>query len=124
MDLKGSFGIVLTREIEAAHFLFFYEGKPEPVHGHTWKIEVLMEAPVDHEGMSVDFVKAHKALDSICEPFDHRCFNEVGPFKKISPTAENIAFYFAQEMSLLMGNPVTEVRVWEGPKHYAFFRTR
>ena len=42
---------------EAAHHLTAYKGRPEPNHGHSWRVEAVLAAAVlDGEGMAFDFV--------------------------------------------------------------------
>ncbi len=38
-----SFTVRCRAEFEAAHHLRDYVGGPEPVHGHSWKVEVALE---------------------------------------------------------------------------------
>ena len=42
-------------------------------------------------GMLLDFDDAGAALEGVVAPFDHRFLNEVEPFDKVPPTAENVA---------------------------------
>ncbi len=96
----------------AAHFLEG-AGKCEAVHGHNYRVEVCISARTLHPpGMVADFVEIRERLDSILP--DHRSLNECYDF---SPTAENLARHFFEEMS--RHYPVTRVSVWENDQSRA-----
>lgn len=126
------FGICLTKEIEAAHFLTSYKGQVEPVHGHTWKIEIEIHGDLNEEDYVLDFVDLEKEFIKLNSEFDHNCFNNHPHFKKKSPTTENIARYYFTRMneflvSYIKKNKIKnevelkQVRVWEGPRNFAFY---
>lgn len=109
---------------EAAHHLTSYQGAPEPVHGHSWRVEAAMEAPaLDAEGMAFDFVAVQGALRELASRLDHRDINGVPPFDRTSPTTERIAaWFFAGLRERLPEAPLVEVTVWEGPDCSATYR--
>jgi 6-pyruvoyltetrahydropterin/6-carboxytetrahydropterin synthase len=109
---------------EAAHHLTSYKGAPEPSHGHSWRVEAVLEAPgLDAEGMAYDFVEVQGVLREIAARLDHRDVNTVPPFDRVSPTTERIAAWFFDELSRrLAGVPLAEVTVWEGPDCSATYR--
>jgi 6-pyruvoyltetrahydropterin/6-carboxytetrahydropterin synthase len=94
-------------KFSAAHFLREYKGKCEKVHGHTFRVEVEVEArELDASGIGVDFTHIKKRLAEVLP--DHALLNEVFPF---TPSAENLARHFFQV--LRPDFPVTAVTVWE-----------
>lgn len=109
---------------EAAHHLTSYQGEPEPNHGHSWRVEVALEADhLDDEGMGFDFVRVKGALAELTARLDHNDVNTVPPFDEISPTTEHIAAWFFAELSgRLAGANLVEVTVWEGPDASATYR--
>jgi 6-pyruvoyltetrahydropterin/6-carboxytetrahydropterin synthase len=109
---------------EAAHHLTSYQGRPEPVHGHSWQVEAALEADhLDGEGMAYDFVAVKAALDELTAHFDHRHVNAVPPFDEISPTTEHLAAWFHGELAeRLPGARLVEVTVWEGADASATYR--
>ena len=111
------FRLEVDAQFEAAHHLRSYRGAPESSHGHSWKVSVeLVSDRLDDEGMAFDFVPARAALTELAARFDHRDINTVEPFDRISPTTENLAVYFCEEMQRRL--PRAKVRattVWEGP---------
>lgn len=114
---------VRTR-FEAAHHLTSYRGRPEPVHGHSWRVEAALAADgLDEEGIAFDFVAVKRALDELAGRFDHRDLNAVPPFDAVSPTTERIAEWFHRELAArLPGAGLVEVTVWEGPDASATYR--
>jgi 6-pyruvoyltetrahydropterin/6-carboxytetrahydropterin synthase len=109
---------------EAAHHLTSYRGVPEPVHGHTWRVEVALDAAVlDAEGMGFDFMAVKAALAELTATLDHRDVNTVPPFDTLSPTTERLAAWFHGELTArLPGAHLAEVTVWEGPDCSATYR--
>ncbi|NIM59577.1 MAG: 6-pyruvoyl tetrahydrobiopterin synthase, partial [Candidatus Aminicenantes bacterium] len=64
---------------QAAHFLKEYKGKCEKIHGHTFQVEVEIEAKeLDKAGIGIDFTKIKKKLSDILP--DHTLLNEVYDF--------------------------------------------
>lgn len=92
---------------QAAHYLKEYKGKCERLHGHTFRVEVVLEVKeLDSTGISLDFTEIKRRLSEILP--DHAHLNEVYPF---NPSAENLARHFFQELRQVF--PVREVTVWE-----------
>ncbi|MCI0587534.1 MAG: 6-carboxytetrahydropterin synthase [Planctomycetes bacterium] len=101
--------MLVTREFafDAVHFLPSYRGSPEAPHGHRWRIEVTVEAPVGPEGMAFDFAELGEVVRRrVVERFEGRSMNEVVPV----PSAENVALFAWKALRHL---PLRQVRVWE-----------
>jgi len=78
----------------AAHALRHYKGGMEPLHGHNFRVRVVVTgAEVDEAGMLVDFLDVKGALDEVLKRFEHTNLNEVEPFTSLSPSAENLSRY-------------------------------
>ncbi len=112
--------IIITQYFDAAHYLRGYMGKCESVHGHRYTIKVRVSAARLNEiGLAYDFTDLKRYLKEILDRYDHTCLNEVPPFDKINPSAENIAaaVYKALKKKLAKG-PVTltAVEAWETPE--------
>jgi len=107
---------ILT-DFASAHTLRDYPGACARMHGHNWKVEVEVAASeLDAMGMGVDFKVIKQAARDIAERLDHRYLNDLEPFTRINPTAENIAAYFHQELSAQLNNDriqVHAVTLWE-----------
>jgi 6-pyruvoyltetrahydropterin/6-carboxytetrahydropterin synthase len=120
----ASYLLRVRSRFEAAHHLTSYQGVPEAVHGHSWRVEAaLAAAELDGEGMAFDFVAVKRALDELAARLDHKDLNGVPPFDRLSPTTERIAeWFFAGLAALLPGAPLVELTVWEGPDCSATYR--
>jgi len=100
--------IRVRRKFNAAHFLTDYHGSPEPLHGHTWEVEVYIEAEeLDKGGMGVDFVEVDRSLRELLP--DYRLLNDVFDF---SPSAENVAKWLYGELKKRYPK-LRKVVVWE-----------
>jgi 6-pyruvoyltetrahydropterin/6-carboxytetrahydropterin synthase len=119
-----SYILRVRSRFEAAHHLTSYRGAPEPVHGHSWRVEACLEtAGLDGEGMAYDFVAVKRALDELAARLDHRDLNAAPPFDRESPTTERVAAWFYTELGRALPDaPLVEVTVWEGPDCSATFR--
>ena len=114
----------VTERFEAAHHLRSYHGLPEPVHGHSWRVEVkLTTDELDSEGMAVDFLEVRRQLAQLTSRFHHNDINSVPHFDNLNPTTEHIARWFHERLtSALPDVHVEEVTLWEGPDCSASYR--
>lgn len=119
-----SWELQVRSRFEAAHHLTAYKGSPEPVHGHSWVVEVRVEASeLNAEGYALDFLEIQAHLDRLAARFHQRDINQVPPFDERSPTTEQLAEWFCREMeSLLPQARVAAVTVREGPDFAATYR--
>lgn len=100
----------VTKEFhfEAAHFLTKYHGKCERLHGHSYKLLVTVEGPLQEDGIVMDFVILKKIVqERVIDKFDHQSLNDF--FE--NPTAENIAIWIWNSLSDLHG--LFEVELFE-----------
>jgi len=111
--------VSVEHHFDAAHFLREYHGKCEALHGHRYQVMVrVTTSTLDSSGMAYDFTELKQHLRDILSRFDHTCLNDVPPFDKINPSAENIATTTYSELKpKLAGVPVSlsGVEVWETP---------
>ena len=65
--------------------------------------------------MVMDFTDLKLLLDGVLASIDHRYLNEIAPFNKVNPTAENIAGHLYKEVkpALAKGLKLEKVEVWE-----------
>jgi 6-pyruvoyltetrahydropterin/6-carboxytetrahydropterin synthase len=101
----------LCREFyfDAAHYLPHYKGKCEKLHGHTYKLEVVIDGDVQKDGMVVDFVKMKEIVETlVLEKLDHQELNKIFD----NPTAEHILEWIS--MQLKANLPLCSIRLWEG----------
>ena len=100
-------------KFDAAHNLIHYHGKCERLHGHTYKLRVVLEGQPDSEGMVMDFLELKAIVkEKILSRLDHAYLNDI----ITQPSAENIAVWIWRELeeSLRRENcGLYEVHVWE-----------
>lgn len=99
--------------IDSSHQL---DGHPKcgRLHGHTYRIEVVLEGDEDERGMVLDFADFRKEVDAFLEHLDHAHLNE---FIEV-PTVENLARYVLRGLRGTLPQ-VVQVRVWEGLRKFA-----
>jgi len=62
------------------------------MHGHSYRVELQLEGPVDpRTGFVVDFFDVEAAFGPVLDRLDHHCLNEVAGLE--NPTAEIIAIW-------------------------------
>jgi len=91
----------LQHQFASAHQLKDYIGECKNLHGHTWKVDIMiqMEKLVECNGaMVVDFKELKKLID---EKFDHKFINNMVNY---NPTAENISKDIYEMVDKLMEN--------------------
>jgi 6-pyruvoyltetrahydropterin/6-carboxytetrahydropterin synthase len=107
----------IVTDFAAAHWLRNYSGVCNRLHGHNWKVEVEVVAyDLDEVGMGLDFKDIKDATKQLIGELDHRNLNELPPFDKLNPTAENISAYLYQELSAKINTgrvKVNTVTLWE-----------
>ncbi|SEO29982.1 6-carboxytetrahydropterin synthase QueD [Propionispora vibrioides] len=112
------FELTIIVDFEAAHHIPDYPGKCCRLHGHNWKVEVSVKGnQLNTLGMLIDFKELKAEVQAIIGKLDHFYLNEIEPFCRISPTAENIAKYIYDELANHAGLAetvtVASVKVWE-----------
>jgi 6-pyruvoyltetrahydropterin/6-carboxytetrahydropterin synthase len=121
------FEVSVEHTFAAGHALRNYHGKCENVHGHNYRVQVKVRGEkLDETGMLADFVELKRLLRAISEPLDHVFLNDLEPFTKVNPSAENLAVYICEKMQqgITQENPVevAEVKVWETDIQSATYR--
>lgn len=95
-------------EFEASHVLPHHKGKCSNLHGHSWKLSVMVEQEVDQQtGMVMDYADIKEIVQPIVNELDHAHlgawetdkvhilqkgtkFPNIVPFPFDNPTSENI----------------------------------
>jgi len=100
----------------SAHNLRGYKGKCEDLHGHNWRVEIIIKScQLDNVGMVLDFKYLKKKLNAVLEEMDHKYLNKLPYFKKVNgvnPTSENIAEYIYKKLKVKIPL-LNSVTVWE-----------
>ena len=120
------FRIGKTFTFDAAHKLPDHDGKCRHLHGHTYKVEVVLVGEHLHlsgpqQGMLLDFDVVKKVWSKIEPEFDHQFLNESLQLK--NPTAEELArvLYDSFVVATQVGVKLESVTVWETPTSWASY---
>ncbi len=120
------FEISVEHSFAAGHALRGYKGKCENVHGHNYKVRVTVTGrELNSTGLLMDFVELRSALKACVEGVDHRFLNDLAPFDRLNPSAENLARFFCERIEpqvRAQGLKIESVTVWETDTSSATFR--
>jgi 6-pyruvoyltetrahydropterin/6-carboxytetrahydropterin synthase len=97
-------------EFEAAHRLPRHPGKCRTLHGHSYRLVVTVERPVDADsGMAVDFADLKQVVrKEVVDPLDHTFVND----RIENPTAEAMAAWMWERLAGPLAGLV-EIELWE-----------
>jgi len=99
----------IITDFSAAHNLRNFRGKCESLHGHNWKVEVVVGGSrLDDSGVVVDFAEIKAFTGEVIAEIDHRYLNELPFFTQHNPSSENIARYIFERLS----EKIKDNRVW------------
>jgi 6-pyruvoyltetrahydropterin/6-carboxytetrahydropterin synthase len=107
------FELIIEDYISCAHQLLNYNGPCENLHGHNWKIQIVVSGKdLDKSGLLIDFKDLKKILNEELLKYDHKFLNDA---IKENPTSENFAKLLYENLKKKMPNNVklTKVYIWE-----------
>ncbi len=117
--------VTVIARFEAAHNLIEYDGGPEPLHGHSYQVEAVLEAEkLQQYDLAIDFLPAKRTLEAIAKELDYGYINDHPDFAGRNTSAENLARWFAERLDssgALGWTRVAEVTVREGPENRATY---
>lgn len=133
------FKVSKTFKFEAAHYLPNHDGKCKKMHGHSYRVQVVVGGDMvttigPKDGMLLDFGDLNALVAPIVDGMDHTVLNELPIGVASNPTAERLAQWLFVEISEGLGeinphraglragvNPVwlERVRVYETDTCYA-----
>jgi 6-pyruvoyltetrahydropterin/6-carboxytetrahydropterin synthase len=127
--MSGEADMLLRKEFtfDAAHNLVRYHGKCEALHGHTYRLAVVLEGEPDEDGMILDFTELSRIVrERVVARLDHAYINDILE----QPTAENIALWvwgqIEEDVSARTdsrpGCALSSVEIWETPASCAVLR--
>ena len=100
-------------KFDAAHNLVNYHGKCEKLHGHTYRLSVILEGLPDGEGMVYEFADLKTIVNErVLSKLDHSYINDLLP----QPTAEYISVWIFRELDAALtceNCRLYEVKLWE-----------
>ena len=119
------FELKVITDFAAAHQLRNFRGNCEKLHGHNWKVEVILSGDkLNEAGLLIDFREVKEATDRILKELDHSFLNDLPQFKNENPSSENIAAYLFEKLSGELNDnhlKVTKVTAWESDSACASF---
>ena len=118
------FKISVTGYFSAAHNLRGYKGKCEELHGHNFKVKLIIaSSKLDKLGMVADFHIVKTELKITLNELDHKYLNNMPYFKSVNPTSENIARFIFKKLKVkFSGQKLLEVIVWETETNEASYQ--
>lgn len=115
--MTARYTLKIVTDFASAHSLRDYPGECRNLHGHNWKVEVEVTAhELDNLGMGLDFKVIKQAARKATDELDHRYLNEVAPFDRLNPTAENLAAHLFRRIGEELNDArvkVSAITLWE-----------
>lgn len=103
--------VTCTFTFEASHQLPWHQGKCQRLHGHSYRLEVTVEGPLNENGIVVDFDDVRAVVRrEIVDRWDHQHLNDLLD----NPTAELLA-QDAWKLLEAAGLRIARLRLWETP---------
>ena len=119
--------LVIEEEFSAAHQLRQLPDNAEPLHGHNWRVQVSVTAQdLDEHGLVMDFARLREQVRAEVAPFAQRFLNEIPPFTRLEPSAENVAKWLYERVTERVNSGrvrVSRVMVWESSAAGATYST-
>lgn len=117
--------IKVITSFSSAHSLRDYPGDCKNIHGHNYKVEVVMQSEgLDNLGMAIDFRMLKHEIERLLQTLDHSYINDKPPFDTINPTAENMARWIFEALSKKLNSSIAKVyrvNVWENENSSASY---
>ena len=127
--------LTITKEFrfDAAHRLFLKDlteqenretfGKCSQVHGHTYCLKITVTGKVQPSGMILNFADLKQIVEEkIISRYDHSLLNELGEYRDLPTTAENMSLHIFGVLSACLKKHrvcLTEVQLYETPTSWA-----
>jgi len=123
--MQEFYEVKIISDFAGAHRLRNFKGKCEELHGHNWKVEVVVRGTrLDESGVLIDFGELKEATREVLSELDHKYLNDLPYFKEINPSSENIAKYIFEKLSKRFNSEkvqVYSVSAWESEKACATY---
>jgi 6-pyruvoyltetrahydropterin/6-carboxytetrahydropterin synthase len=115
--------VYVTARFEAAHRLIGDFGPASRMHGHTYRMEVIVRGQhLGDDGTLYDIGELDQAANDLAAALDYRDLNEVPGLTDVNTTAEVLADYCWERLAPPLrdrGLDSLAVRIWESPDVYA-----
>lgn len=110
------FELKIVTHFAAAHQLTMVAKQCENLHGHNWKVEVMVAGErLNEAGVLIDFGELKAHVREIIGQLDHKFLNELEIING-QPSSENIAVHIAENLQKGLegtGVRVSRVTTWE-----------
>jgi 6-pyruvoyltetrahydropterin/6-carboxytetrahydropterin synthase len=109
------FEVTVRDHIASAHKLHGYDGPCKDMHGHTWRVEIVVSGNIlDSVGLLADFKDLKAKLKEVLMPLDHVVLNDIPAFKDLNPSTENLARHIYRTLGPQCAPlRLKQVQVWE-----------
>lgn len=127
---------------DMAHLLDGHDGKCQNLHGHTYKLQVIVSGETEDngakKGMVIDFADLKRVVNElIISPMDHAFIYDQSSEREtkiaqllqqlnsktfalpMRSTAENLAQFIFQRLQENVGFHLHSIRLWETPTSFA-----
>jgi 6-pyruvoyltetrahydropterin/6-carboxytetrahydropterin synthase len=115
--------VYVAAQFEAAHRLVGDFGPAARIHGHTYRMEVIVRGEnLSEDGTLYDIGELRSAVEDLAASLHYRDLNDVPDLAGVNTTAEAVAGYCWEKLAppLRAGNlDSLTVRIWESPQVYA-----
>ena len=115
--------VYVATQFEAAHRLVGDFGPATRIHGHTYRMEVIVRGErLSDDGTLYDIGELRPAVDELATSLHYRDLNDVPDLASVNTTAEAVADYCWEKLAPpLRGRRLASlaVRIWESPQVYA-----
>lgn len=115
--------IFVAARFEAAHRLIGDFGPATRMHGHTYRMEVIVRGEsLKDDGTLYDIGRLSPAVEELAASLHYRDLNEVPDLAGTNTTAEAVAHYCWDKLAAPLngqGLDSLTVRIWENPDIYA-----
>lgn len=115
--------VYVAAQFEAAHRLLGDFGPATRLHGHTYRMEVLVRGErLKDDGSLYDVGRLREVVGELAASLNFRDLNDVPDLADANTTAEVVARYCWDRLAPCLhghGLDTLTVRIWESPQVYA-----
>lgn len=122
---EALYEVKIVCDFAAAHHLRNFRGKCESLHGHNWRVEVVLRGHrLNDAGVLVDFGAVKHETRSVLSEIDHCYLNDLPFFRERNPSSENIARFLFERLAERLNDRdrwLYSVSAWESADACATF---
>ena len=115
--------VYVATQFEAAHRLLGDFGPATRLHGHTYRMEVIVRGKhLKDGGVLYDVGRLREVVEELAASLHFRNLNDVPDLAEMNTTAEAVAHYCWDKLAPSLhgqGLDSLTVRIWESPQVYA-----